>query len=321
MKRMVCVFLSRFLTGRLERLTSAAARRETRAVSVTGKGGNRLIAVDAAARLGLREGMLLTDATAIEPSLRAVPRDTAGAAAGLKRLATWCRRYAPSTGIDRGYGLQIDASGAAHLLGGEKRLLADLKTRFEKDGFGVRAVIASTHGAAWALTRFGGIPLRICKSGEERRGLSPLPVRALGIAEDTAALLDALGLKTIGQIMDIPRDSLRARFERPYRPADGAAGYGRGAPFYDPRHAYPGAGVDHRAGVVGTGVRHSGHGGLAPAPDLAAAGRNRCHGRTARLSAAPLHLAARVVSGGQDGRAGAHRRQMVAGGRGERTPA
>jgi protein ImuB len=211
---MVCVWLPRFQTGRIERKERGGkARPEALAIIASGKGGNRLVAVNAKAEAaGLRPGMLLTEAAAMEPGLRAVRQDKRGEAADLKRLGLWCRLYAPWTGMDAPDGLWIDMTGGTHLFGGEERLLHALERRFNQAGFALRAAIAGTHSAAWAMARFAKAPLSIVPAGAERECLAPLPVRALRIAGDDASLLDRLGLKTIGEFYALPRAALRARF-------------------------------------------------------------------------------------------------------------
>src|SRR5208283_378784 len=76
-------------------------------------------------------------------------------AAALGRLAAWCLRYAPLTVPDPPDGVWIDATGAAHLAGGEAALLADLVDRLQRVGFAARAAIADTPGAAHAVARHG----------------------------------------------------------------------------------------------------------------------------------------------------------------------
>ena len=183
------------------------------AVTKSGKGGNRLVAVNAHAHeAGLRPGMLLTDATAIAPELRAVTQNMQEETVHLRRLALWCRRYTPWTASDPPDGLRLDITGCAHLFGGEAALLRDLRKRFADAGFACHAAIASNPAAAWGIVRFGRASLSIIADGEERMRLAPLSVRALRIGEDKAAALERLGLKTIGQLFDLPRPQLRARF-------------------------------------------------------------------------------------------------------------
>ena len=146
--------LPRFRTDRLTRSLAGgnASPEALLTVAAPGKGGNRLIAVNAAAeRAGLRPGMLLTDATAIAPELRAEPQNAGSEAAHLRHLALWCRRYTPWVAPEPPDGLRLDITGAAHLIGGEAALLRDLRARFRHAGFACRAAAATTQAAAWAM--------------------------------------------------------------------------------------------------------------------------------------------------------------------------
>src|SRR5262245_18105837 len=104
-----------------------------------GKGGPRVIALNQAARRsGLVAGYLLSNARSKILDLQVHQSDPAADAAALKRLALWAMRYAPlaapwdaASGAD---GLFIDITGAAHLLGGEANLLADLDRRLRTLG-------------------------------------------------------------------------------------------------------------------------------------------------------------------------------------------
>ena len=62
------------------------------------------------------------------------------------------------------------------------------------------------------MARYARPPLSIAAHSEEKAALALLPVQALNIADQQAALLERLGLKTIGQLYEVPREALRARF-------------------------------------------------------------------------------------------------------------
>ena len=240
---MLSLWLNRFLTDRIARLheTSASssphvredgegakpAPREARALVVAGKRGNAdvLVAVDAAAEnLGLSPGLGLAQARAMHPSIDVVPEDVEADAALLEKIADWCLRYTPLVACDGRDGLLLDIGGCAHLYGGEDALVADLSARLEAAGFAFSIAIAGTIGAAWAAARFG-TPGRY-HGGEERALLSPLPLAALRIAPATAASLARVGLKRIGDIVDLPRAPLTARFGADLmRQLDRALGY------------------------------------------------------------------------------------------------
>jgi protein ImuB len=176
------------------------------------KGGRRLAAVNQAAEAaGLTAGMLLTDACAILPSLRTDAAASLDEAKDLKRLAAWCRRYTPWTAPSGFDGIALDVTGACHLLGGEQLLLGDLVQKLAGLGFTARAAMAGTAGAAWALARFGPSSGIVVPEGEEARFIAPLPVKGLRLEETSCTLLKRLGLGTIGQLYNLPREALRAR--------------------------------------------------------------------------------------------------------------
>jgi protein ImuB len=186
---------------------------DPRPLVVTGRRGNveRLTAVDAtAAALGLTPGLALAEARARYPDLAVVAEHAADDRRLLDGIADWCQRYTPLLAVDPPDGLLLDIAGCAHLYGGEEQLLADLLDRLAGFGFAARAAIASTIGAAFAAARFG--PAGIIAPGEERPTLAPLPIAALRLPPETVAALRRVGLKRIGDILDLPRAPLAARF-------------------------------------------------------------------------------------------------------------
>lgn len=165
----------------------------------------------AAWRRGIGIGARVVDVQAIHPDLHVEPADPGGDVAMLDRLAAWSRRWCPWTSRDGAQGIVLDVTGAAHLLGGEAALLRDVAERFAMQGLTARLALASNQAAAQALARHG--PDRaIAGSDDVAAHLAPLPVRALGTDEETARLLDRLGLKTIGALMAVPRAALMRRF-------------------------------------------------------------------------------------------------------------
>src|SRR5690606_37463687 len=129
--------------------------------------------------LKLTRGMAAADARATHPAVEVVEADPEADRRLLEGLADWCDRYTPLVALDGTDGLFLDITGCAHLFGGEKPMLEDILSRFFHQGFGVRAGIASTAGAAWAAARFSC--RSIVASGEEETLLEPLPLSALRI--------------------------------------------------------------------------------------------------------------------------------------------
>lgn len=176
--------------------------------------------------------MLLADARALYPQLAAVTADPAGDLAALEKLALWAQRWGPWSALDPPDGVLVDITGAAHLLGGEERLLADVTAALAQRGFAARAALAPTAGAAWALAHYGP-PGAILTSGDDQmlRQLGDLPVAALRLDDDVLTVLRRLGIKRLGELAgvsgehDAPaaqaaaRDALARRFRNHRSPA------------------------------------------------------------------------------------------------------
>jgi protein ImuB len=166
----------------------------------------------AALALGLRPGMPLAHAQAMVPGLEVAEADPAGDAAALTDLAAWCLRYTPLTAPEPPDGIWIDATGSAHLHGGEAAMLADLVGRLGRSDIIGRAAIADTPGAAWAVARHARQPTTVVAPGQQADAIIPLPVSALRIPGDAAQGLRRLGLDTVGQLAATPRGPLARRF-------------------------------------------------------------------------------------------------------------
>ncbi len=182
-------------------------------LAISGKRGNveELVAVSAAAeRLGLRPGMALAQARAMHALFPVVPEDPGADRKLLERIAQACERYTPLVALDAPDGILLDVAGCAHLFGGEQNLLDDLTARIADFGFTLRAAVASTIGAAIAASRHSAAA--IVAPGTERAFLAPLPIAALRLSADTVAALARVGLKQIGDLLDLPRPPLTARF-------------------------------------------------------------------------------------------------------------
>ncbi|MBT5917221.1 MAG: DNA polymerase Y family protein [Alphaproteobacteria bacterium] len=219
---MISLWLPKLASDRVTR-QNPAWRSEPMAVVMASHGGIRLAAVNpAAATAGLESGLTPAAARAVVPGLETVEADPHRDAETLSRVADWCGRYTPWTAPEpldtaaNGAGVWLDITGCAHLFGGEENLLADLLRNIKRQGFHVRAALADTPGAAWALARFGQTAKphepEIVDPGSHRLALRKLPVAALRITAAVNEGLDRLGLRRIGDLYDLPRAPLVARF-------------------------------------------------------------------------------------------------------------
>lgn len=184
-------------------------------VIVGRQGRKRVItAADPAAQaLGLRPGLAATQAHALVPGLIVYDAAPAMDAAALDDLGLWAiKRYAPIVMADPPDGLLIDASGSAHLFGGEEGLLADLVERLRGAGVRGRAAMAPTYGAAHALARYGGRTTLVVAQGNTGRAIADLPLVALRLSGGLVVGLRQMGFDRIGEVEAQPRAPLTLRF-------------------------------------------------------------------------------------------------------------
>lgn len=204
--------------------------------------------------LGLRLGLGLRDARAMCPALVTRPAAVAADAVFLNQLRRWAARFSPLVAREGPDALLIDITGCAHLFGGEAMMLAEAEADCAGLGLSVRAGLADTPGAAWAMARYAGreavsprsgdaiaqearatrsrsatrrpvaqdgasplpvsAPGRIVPPGQTRSALATLPVAALRLDPDVVAGLLRLGLRRVGDLAGMPRAALARRFGR-----------------------------------------------------------------------------------------------------------
>jgi protein ImuB len=248
MKRVLSIWLPHLA---IERWAKSSDYPPDAPVVLTVEGTHGLIihaVTKAAAECGARPGARLTDARALDPALVAVRANPEGDTVLVEKLARWAGRWSPLVEVD-GDGLRLDVTGVAHLFGGERGLVRDVRRRFAQIGFSTQIAIAPTAAAAWALAHYQPLsPLRkrdgpaakrwegegaarfvhapFPASPGSRPGsapspaggeglleqLSPLHISALRLDPDTVLTLERLGLKTIGALLSMPRLALARRF-------------------------------------------------------------------------------------------------------------
>jgi len=160
---------------------------------------------------GIDTGMVLADARALIPNLEVQDDKPDLIDKLLKRLAEWCIRFSPTVAVDPPDGLLLDATGCAHLWGGDAGYVADITKKLQTRGYDVRVSMADTVGVAWGVARFGKETL-VIPAGQHWEALMTLPPEALRLETETAERLHKLGLRQAKQFMKMPRASLRRRF-------------------------------------------------------------------------------------------------------------
>lgn len=186
--------------------------RETAFVVMTQDHGRMMVtaANKLSMQMGIHPGMTVADARALYPALQVVDDVPGSMQKVLNGLAEWCIRYTPCVATDLPDGLLLDATGCAHLWGGETNYLNDIASRLKTFGYHVRMAMADTIGAAWAFSRFGD-EVNMIPPGQHATAIMKLPVAALRINPDILERLNKLGITTIKDLIAIPKPSLRRR--------------------------------------------------------------------------------------------------------------
>lgn len=171
--------------------------------------------------------------------------------ATLRSVAELTRCYAPVVGLDEvplPDSLLLDITGCAPLFGGEAGLAESLLRDLRKAGWSCRIAIASSVAIGWALTHADGtarqdqarsqlqhfvagradsrqsgqgknsesttydLPITIVPDGYERQELARLPVASSRLDLSDLEILSHLGIRTLGQLLSLPREDLPSRF-------------------------------------------------------------------------------------------------------------
>jgi protein ImuB len=167
---------------------------------------------------GIRPGMTAAAARAYADGLVLLPREPAKEREALEKVALCALRYTPGASIVRD-GIALDVSASLTLFGGLGKLCGALRQDLRGLGYHATLGVAPTPLAAelFALARAErpqlSLNARACTDRAQLpQRLRPLPARLLPWDEATLATLGTLGISTIGQLLDAPRDGLLRRF-------------------------------------------------------------------------------------------------------------
>lgn len=192
-------------------------------------GNTRLDVVSREARAsGVRAGQTVAAARAKCATLRVRVVAESAVRAGLARVAEVALAFGPSTSFDVTTDVVwVEIGGCAHLHGGEGELAQALEGRVRALGHVCRVSIADGPRIASAVARFGRgarsggprattreRPALIVPEGKGDEAMRALPVEALGLEgedENLAVWFRDLGLRTCGDLQDLPRRSLGTR--------------------------------------------------------------------------------------------------------------
>lgn len=163
---------------------------------------------------GVTGGMPVAAARALTAELRVLPRNPDAEAQALHNLACWAGQFTPNL-VLQDSGLLLEVASTLRLHGGITRLLARLRQELAQLGYVASLGVAPTALAAWWLARArqAGLALRLCRDQSRLPELlAPLPLALLDWPGELLQTLQALGIRRLGQCLQLPRDGFSKRF-------------------------------------------------------------------------------------------------------------
>ena len=175
--------------------------------------GQRIVICDRGSLAhGLRPGMTLAAASALLPHLRVARRDPEKEAAALLGVAAWAGQFTPNVALEPPATALMEISASLKLFKGLAALLQAQRTGLAQMGHAARLACAPTAKAASLLAR-AGREISVDDTRLEAT-LAALPITLLDCAQESLDALSNIGVRTIGELLALPRDGLASRFGR-----------------------------------------------------------------------------------------------------------
>ena len=188
-----------------------AARELSAVVSSASHRPDVVAANDVARRRGIVPGLSIAAALALDPGLAIHLRDERAEAHALKSIALWAGQWTSTIAIEPPASLLLEIAAGLNYFGGLEKLLGYIDVGLAAIGFSAVVATAPTAGAASLFAR-AGRTIVIAEETDWARKLCVLPVALLVNAQDALETLSGIGVRTIGELLALPRDGVARRF-------------------------------------------------------------------------------------------------------------
>ncbi len=165
---------------------------------------------DAARAAGLHVGQRLSAAQALLSQFEAIPYDRESVERWLRFLAAVAYRYSSEVSL-LPHAIVLEVSKSMGLFGPWPRLESMLRADFTDLGFRHRMAAAPTAHAAHVLTTVSD-GQAVLSSDSLRNALQRVPIAKSRLPANAITALPSMGIRTLGQVLALPRDGLRRRF-------------------------------------------------------------------------------------------------------------
>ncbi|WP_376695437.1 Y-family DNA polymerase [Wenzhouxiangella sp. EGI_FJ10305] len=185
-------------------------RPELHAVHGYRRGRHVILQAGAAAqRAGVSPGQPLSTALAVAPALHSRPHHSQAEAALLEQLALGAWRASSNVVQAPPDSVLLEIAGSRRLYGGLRPLVETLCAQLEREGLPVRTGSAPVAATARLFARHG---LHAASPGVMHEKLHGLPLAALALDERQAHDLAGCGLKSVAELLRLPKPERARRF-------------------------------------------------------------------------------------------------------------
>ena len=166
---------------------------------------------DAARKRGIVPGLSIAAALALDQGIAIHLRDERAEAHALKSIALWAGQWTSAISIEPPASVLLEVAGGLDYFGGLEKLLGRIDAGLVAIGFPGVVATAPTAGAASLLAR-GGRAIVVEQAIDCARALAALPAALLDHAQAELDTLSGIGVRTIGELIALPRDGVARRF-------------------------------------------------------------------------------------------------------------
>ena len=175
---------------------------------------------DAAARANLKASMHYAVALAVHPQLIMLERKPQAERDALQRLAAWAYQFSSQVILSdiptelrlaHTACLWLEIGASLSLFGGFRRCIEQVEAELQQLHYTYQLGIAPTLEGAALLAR-SGIRIAITTTHALYTRIRALPIGSLTLAPEIVRQLHSAGIRTIGLLLEIPRDAVARRF-------------------------------------------------------------------------------------------------------------
>ncbi len=169
-----------------------------------------LISNEVAQILGVHAGTKRATALALAPEIQLLERDPSKENNALQQIAQWLLQFTPTVSLEPP-GVVLEISGSLRLFGGVDQLSTLICAGLLSLGYRANWACAPTARGAWLLAQYQS-GCQVSSPAQLSARLASIPLSLLPSAKPHLDMLCGLGLRTLKDLICLPRPGLARRF-------------------------------------------------------------------------------------------------------------